>query len=53
MVKQYPLRIDSELKKQLEDEAKKQKRSFNNFLETIFTSHMDSIQVKNAKEIKS
>jgi predicted HicB family RNase H-like nuclease len=43
MVKQYPLRIDSELKKQLEDEAKKQKRSFNNFVEVVLTQHMDKI----------
>lgn len=53
MIKQYPLRIDSVLKEQLENEAKKQKRSFNNFLETILTSHMDSIQDKNTKEIQS
>lgn len=43
MIKQYPLRIDSVLKEQLEKEAKKQKRSFNNFLETILTDHMDKI----------
>ena len=44
MIKQYPLRIDSELKKQLEDEAKKQKRSFNNFVEVLLTQHMDKIK---------
>lgn len=43
MIKQYPLRIDSVLKEQLENEAKKQNRSFNNFLETILTDHMDKI----------
>ena len=44
MVKQYPLRIDSELKKQLEDEAKKQKRSFSNIVEVLLTQHMDKIK---------
>lgn len=43
MIKQYPLRIDSVLKEQLEVEAKKHKRSFNNFIETILTDHMDKI----------
>lgn len=43
MIKQYPLRIDSILKEQLEKEAKLQKRSFNNFIELILTEHMDSI----------
>lgn len=49
MVKQYPLRIDSELKKQLEDEAKKQKRSFNNFVEVLLTQHMDKIKDQEIK----
>lgn len=43
MIKQYPLRIDSELKEQLEKEAKAQKRSFNNLVEVILTEYMDEV----------
>ena len=43
MIKQYPLRIDSVLKEQLENEAKNQKRSFNNLIEVILTQFMDEI----------
>lgn len=43
MIKQYPLRIDSELKAQLEKEAKDQKRSFNNLVEVILTEFMDKV----------
>lgn len=41
MIKQYPLRIDSVLKEQLEKDAKEQKRSFNNLVEIILTKYMD------------
>lgn len=44
MIKQYPLRIDSELKTQIEAEAKKHKRSFNNFVEILLTQHIDKIK---------
>lgn len=50
MVKQYPLRIDSVLKEQLEEEAKNQKRSFNNLVEVILTEFMDNL--KNIEEFK-
>lgn len=43
MIKQYPLRIDSELKEQLEKEAKEQKRSFNNLVEVILTEYAAKI----------
>lgn len=52
MIKQYPLRIDSELKSQIEAEAKKDKRSFNNFVEILLTQHMDKIQDQKLKELQ-
>ena len=50
MIKQYPLRIDSELKAQLEKEAKDQKRSFNNLIEVILTEFMEKV---NRPELES
>lgn len=44
MTSQYPLRIDPKLKLQIEVEAKKQKRSFNNLVEVILTQYMGDIQ---------
>jgi len=49
----FPLRIDPELKKQLQLLAKEEKRSLNNLIEVVLTMYVDSIQDKNAKEIKS
>ena len=43
MIKQYPLRIDSVLKEQLEKEARDQKRSFNNLIEVILTEFIDKV----------
>lgn len=49
----FPLRIDPELKKQLQILAKEKKRSLNNLIEVILTSHVDSTQDKNSKELSN
>lgn len=50
MIKQYPLRIDSELKAQLEKEAKDQKRSFNNLVEVILEKHVENEKSKGVQK---
>ena len=52
MIKQYPLRIDSQLKEQIEQIAKSEKRSFNNMVEIILTKYMDDIQDKNLDDLR-